>query len=137
MAREIDYGRDVGLVTQRGAVDIDPFFRLIRGPRVVLEAVLRRLMTPRGSLLSDPNYGQDVRGALHAEFDAAGRFALATAIANEARKDDRVTDARCSVDYNASTGRVRIQLACATGTGPFRLVLAVSKVGVEVLAAEV
>ncbi len=45
--------------------DLDSSFTLITGRRVIAEAILRRLLTPRGGLAYDPDFGLDVRGWLN------------------------------------------------------------------------
>jgi hypothetical protein len=71
--------------------------RLVSGKAVVIEALYRRLITPRGSLAYDLIYGFDV-----SEFVGAVGFERAAPViggmvANELRKDDRVVGVVCAV----------------------------------------
>ena len=54
-----------------GLPDLDPYFRVVTGRTAVAQALLRRLVTPRGGLLGEPLYGLDVRAAVTAEVIAA------------------------------------------------------------------
>jgi len=63
--------------------------RLVSGAELLAQSGYRRLITPRGELASDPNYGLDVAGYLGALGDAAAA-ALPALIEAELRKDDRV-----------------------------------------------
>jgi hypothetical protein len=124
-----DYGRDVAMVFIAGGAgaDLDPTFALVTGQRAVAEAVARRLLSRRASLINDLDYGLDVRVVLGEALGPAARFAFERAIAAEAMKDERVLDASCSVAVDASGG-VDVDLVLTTDEGEFRLVLDVGQV---------
>jgi len=62
---------------------------LVTGKDLLAQALYRRLITPRGTLATDPNYGLDVASYLGAMGDVA-LAALPSLIEAELRKDDRV-----------------------------------------------
>lgn len=113
--------------------DLDPTFELITGPRVVAEAVARRLMTPRGGLVRNPAYGTDLRQWVNGSLTNARRAALRSAIAGEASQDPRVESIEVELVEVGSAMRVSITGRCAAG--PFDLVLDPADLTVDLLNA--
>lgn len=135
----MSFGSDVstflGTVEEPG---LDPTFALISGQRVVLEAVVRRLMTPRGFLGSLgeewEDYGFDIRSYQSARMTAPQKAALIQGIQQEAMKDERVQDCRASIDGpDFATGVMRVKITISTELGDFSAVLAVSDLTVQIL----
>lgn len=127
----VDFGTDV---STPDAMDIDPMFRLVSGWRGLAEALSRRIITPRGTLLDDPSYGYDVRSRLNDALTPGDLAALPAYIRREFESDERVEGAEVTVAFARNTLTVRALIT--TAEGPFRLVLAVSSITAEVLAAE-
>lgn len=127
----VDLGTDI---STPDASDLDPMFRLVSGTRGLAEALARRLVTPRGTLLDDPAYGYDLRSRLNDNLTPGDLAQLAVDVRAELARDERVEDAAVTVTFANST--LRVAAVVATAAGPFRLVLAVSSVTAEVLAAE-
>lgn len=127
----VDLGTDV---STPDASDIDPMFRLVRGVRGLAEACGRRLVTPRGSLLDDPGYGYDLRGRLNDNLTPADLAQLAVEVRAELMRDERVEEA--SVTVTLASNALRVSGVVLSSAGPFRLVLSVSSITAEVLAAE-
>lgn len=123
-----DFGTDVSTFP-----DLD--FIPISGQAAVGEAVARRLMTPRGSLPFLPNYGTDIRNRLNDTITPEQLASLRSSIEAEAEKDERVERAEATVTYLDASHTLLIALKLTTGTGPFDLVLRVSQLSVELLAA--
>lgn len=111
--------------------DLDPTFALITGPRVVAEAIARRLQTPRGGLPRDPSYGTDLRAWVNASLSPARLAALRAAIAGEASADPRVEDV--DVEFIQSGSSLRISITGTCAAGPFDLVLDAADLTVEQL----
>jgi len=63
------------------------------------QALYRRYITPRGALADDGDYGYDLRGLLNRGLTDTDLIAIASGIANEARKDDRVDNATATVAF--------------------------------------
>lgn len=57
-----DYGTDLSCV-----VDLDAGLAEVTGNTLLAQALARRLITPRGGLLDDPNYGYDLTQFLNAD----------------------------------------------------------------------
>lgn len=121
---ELGYGRDLSCVLDltRDLAEVDPDSVIGIG-----EAALRRLVTPRGGLPDDPDYGLDVRGFLNRGVTTEDVRDLAGRIRLELGKDDRIDD--CTVTATMPRPRtlsvaIRITPAIA-GLAPFDLVFAV------------
>lgn len=69
--------------------------RLISGKAVALEALYRRLITPRGSLSYDLTYGFDVSGLVGSVGFERAAVVIGGMVVNELSKDDRVVNVRC------------------------------------------
>lgn len=128
----VNFGSDVSTLPA-----LDDTFTLQRGLKVLSQNIARRLTTPRGALPFAPNFGTDVRQWLGAELgnEALGR--LKAQIEAECEKDERVEEASVSVKYNAPTKALTIQIALATAQGPFRLVLGITALSLQLLTEEV
>lgn len=70
--------------------------RLVSGRAVVVEALYRRLITPRGSLFYDLAYGLDVSGFVGAVGYERSTAVIGGMVANELSKDDRVIGVSCA-----------------------------------------
>jgi phage baseplate assembly protein W len=123
-----DFGKDISATT-----GLDPAFTLVSGTTLVTQALFRRLTTPRGALFYAPDYGTDVREALLARLDRVRLDGWRTRIEAECKKDERVRTVRASLSFDPPAETLRIAIDGTTAAGPFRLVLAVSAVSVEVL----
>lgn len=82
-----NYGSDLSTFT---SATPDLSFKPISGKRAILEAVARRWITPRGTLITDRNAGTDLHMWLNGSFSATNISILQQALADEAQKDERV-----------------------------------------------
>lgn len=126
----VDFGTTLSCVN-----DFSPDAKMVSGFRVVGEAIARRWITPRGRLIGYPNYGFDLTEYVNADVtdrDLAGLRAQASA---EALKDERVQS--CTVATSLATdGVLTVTAEVVTAQGPFRLVVAVSSVTLDLLSIE-
>lgn len=122
----VDYGQDFTCTS-----DLETVLGVTTGRRVVAEAVFRRLITPRGRLIGDANYGFDLTAYINGELDTGGLGWLRSAVIAECEKDERVLSATCEMTWldDVLTATIGLSLAAET----FTLVLAVSAVSVELL----
>ncbi len=134
-----DYGTDVSTFVP-SPVDIaagrptglDALFRVISGPVVVLESCARRLMTSRGSMQWDLDYGYDLTALVGGRISAVRQSRIREDIRQELLKDRRVLDASAvltEVTAHNWTVTVKVKLA----EGPIALVLNVDNVTVSIL----
>src|SRR5882724_5139925 len=82
--------------------DLDPRGATVTGFRIIGEAIARRLQTPRGGLLDDPNYGYDLVGELNDDMGAGDTGRIAASVTAECLKDQRVTAATVTVTFVTS-----------------------------------
>lgn len=114
--------------------DIDPAGLLITGRRVLSEALIRRILTPRGRLLSDPNYGFDLAGAINNDMSAADANEVGANMDQEFTKDERVVSSTTIASFNQTTGVLTTSTTIDDGQGPFPLVLSVSNYLLSILS---
>ena len=124
-----NYGIDIGC----GPAGIDESFSLVEGRQALIEAIAGRLETPRGGLLDDASYGLGVTAWVGKRTDAAQIFAWEQALASEARKDDRVRQAKASLRPTPD-GRLRFVLSITPLDGPaFDLTGMISDLALQIL----
>ena len=109
----------------------------IKDTRVVLgESVARRLITPRGGLFYDRNYGYDIRRY----FKAGGlsRAQLARLVEAEIYKDERVKSAAVGVEWDRQDEALTVDIRLTPVTGQaFQLTITVDDLTVELLSEDV
>lgn len=113
--------------------DLDPLARVIEGEDVLIESFYRRLTTPRGSLITDPDYGTDVRSMLQQGITAADLGAIEGRIRSELEKDERAEGVEVSVSPSSDAQVVTGSIVGSYGPGPFRLVFTLTADTVELL----
>lgn len=112
---------------------VGPRFTLATEFDCLAGALVRRLISPRGSLPWAPNDGTDLRDFLNHASTPAGKFALERAAQDECEKDERVTS--CSASSVFSNGTATLTLGIVTASGPFQLVLLVEALTIQILGA--
>lgn len=125
----LGYGTDLSCVT-----DITPDLAEVdmMSTRAIGEAIIRRLMTPRGTLLDDGAYGTDLRARCNAAMSQQELTRLEIQVRGEAMKDDRVVEAAVTVALQAArTLRVSLAITPALNTQPFTLTFFVTADGVQ------
>lgn len=125
-----DFGSDISCVT-----DIASDGRTVTGNRVVAEAVARRLLTPRGRLIGDPNYGFDLTQFVNADMSPRDIAGMNAGIVSECLKDERVEASKASTVLD-SLGVLTVTIDLTLSTGPFTLVLSVTDVTVTILRVD-
>jgi len=120
-----DHGSDFSCVE-----DIDANLSTVSGRTCLIQALVRRLLAPRGSLWSDPNYGADIREFLNTP---ARVEVVSQVVQNECLKDERVEDVSADVEYLDETETLQIKLAVTDEDGPFALTLLVGALTYELL----
>ncbi len=102
-AEAAKYG--VGLASLVGGrLGFDRNFTLTRGRRAVAESVLRRWRSPKGSLITDPDAGVDVREWLSSSLESPStQFELRSVLIHEALRDVRVAKMDVRLVYVAAT----------------------------------
>lgn len=123
-----DLGTAIDCVTDVGAR-----FTFVSGKKALANAIARRLITPRGTLSWDADYGSDVRSFLNRGSTQQARFAIGAAVNDECLKEERVDSCSTDVEFVGATLLITIQIVAAQG--PFTLVLSVDSLTVTILEA--
>lgn len=126
-----DFGSDLSCTD-----DLDPNARELDGEQLVAEAIYRRLTTPRGALIDDPDYGLDVRSFLHKALTPSELQSIAGRIRTELLKDETIDDVQSSVTAAAGGQEIFVNLIVTTGQGPFRFVFSITAETVSLLQKE-
>lgn len=102
--------------------------------QIVIQSIFRRLNTPRGGLIYDPDYGLDVKGFLHKGMKATDILSIPGQIQAEILKDDRVETATVKIlSADPLEGILKLDIQCETADEPFKLVLSISNVKAEIV----
>lgn len=128
----LGYGSDLWCILDLlpNVAEVDP-----NSYTAIGQAVLRRLVTARGTLPDDPHYGIDVRGMLNRGIPVQQLRDLQGQIRSEVMKDDRIADALVSVtmpEQRALTVVVTITPE-VPNLVPFDLTLAITPETVELV----
>lgn len=116
----LGYGIDLSCVS-----DLTSDMQQVSGRIALAQACARRLQTPRGGLIDDPNYGFDVVGEIDDDMSTADIARLGAQIDAELRKDERVLDSTTTATLVAP-GLLIINIVLQDQAGPFRLVMSAS-----------
>ena len=141
----MSYGREIWCMPIASASDPDAAIgavpgRYVEGPMAVLQAALRRLVTPRGTLRggdAEAAYGLDLVGRIGEGTDLDEIGSWGGEIEGELLKDDRiaivVADATGSADAGKISAVIKIAITLADESGAFEFVLGVDETSIELL----
>lgn len=128
-------GTDIATpANDEGILDLDPAFGLASGRLMLAQAIGRRITRRRGELAwvgDDPDDGIDVRDFLGGDADSVSTFRIAAQVQAEALRDERVLG--CEVAASTTDGVLTLSLRLADAAGPFRMVVAVSALTIDML----
>lgn len=126
------YGRDLA-----GVADVDQLFMEIEGDDAMVEALARRLITPRGTLIDDDDYGLDLRSYINRKMSEPELAALPSAVANELRKDEGVLDVSCVLTTFDVGQLIELEIEVDRGDGPLQFTFALTPSKVSVVIGDV
>ena len=113
-----DYGLDISCTT-----DMDPSLRLVSGPTLMREVVVRRLTCRKGSLLSDPLYGIDIRDFLNSKFDSTSLARIQSLVTGELLGDERIQSVTTIASYATVSKTLTLRIQGTGALGPFNLTI--------------
>lgn len=120
-------GTDLALVDGDLAVASDGDAATVTGVSCLVQDLIHRLSTPRGTLWMHPEYGCDLYRFLHVEDSQVQRIDMQGAIQDAIEADPRVVpgSATCEILSWSMEGRVRmgVGLRAIGETNPLNLVL--------------
>lgn len=128
-----DLGSDIATVFKDGNADVDPTGAEVSGRLCLAQALVRRLLTPRGRLIDDPDYGYDLTGEINDDIDASDLARIRAGVEGELAKDERVVSVIAELTYARKGGILTVNITVEDSAGPFQLVLAVTSVTVSVI----
>jgi hypothetical protein len=131
-----DFGRETHCITSRKTG------RFATGTSLVAQRCVHRLITPRGQLRggeAEKNFGLDLAGLVGAATSPELEAAMGPRIQNELLKDEQVFSVNVDVVTATVAGQVSwtFTILVQTASGPFRLVLNVEDVTINVLLEDV
>lgn len=129
MAFDPDYGTDISCT-----FDLDPMMRVVSGSEMMAQVCVRRLICRKGSLLSDPLYGIDVRDFLGSRINSSDVARIQSLCIGELLRDERIFTAEVLASYATLTKTLTLQIKGTGAPGPFSLTLVVSSVTVQLLS---
>lgn len=129
------YGRDLFCAPNAdGILDLTDTMQEVTGLDVLAQSLIRRHMTAKGSDISSPNDGIDVRQFIKNGLTQQELSVIAVTVQQEMVRDQRVLPSTTVVaTYNTATNVMTLTETIQTAAGPFSLTLAVSSVSVDVL----
>jgi hypothetical protein len=126
------YGSDLW-----GISDLDASMSEISGLPMLGQALCRRISTPRGTLVDDPNYGYDVTAELNDDLAPSDLPRIGSNVDAQFKKDERVFSSSTTVTLEPlPDGTLSIVSSVVPAGGPsFTLTLSASAVTVTLLQA--
>ena len=134
-----------------GIGDLSPAMTECAGRVCLAPGLARRLITPRGSLIYDVNYGYDLNQFVNADVSQADISQIQGYVRQEMIKDQRVISANVSAQYVGPsqvqtaitaivanpnpypTGVIVLNIQIQDGLGPFTLTATISSTEVQVI----
>jgi len=114
--------------------DLLPSGLVVSGGRLIAEAAIRRLTTPRGALLEDPDYGLDIHDWINDGMTPLEFAARRADVEAELLKDARIAGA--DVSLQLVQGVAILAIALDTVVGNVSLVASVSAINVQLLSVQ-
>lgn len=126
-----DYGTDLYCDT-----DMDGSLTEVSGSLLMQQVILKRLYTPKGSLLSAPSENTiDLREWLSSSVDPTHReiTGAKAAAVSALMADQRIESVTVTPAFDAATRTLRVSIAGFGAEGPFSLTIGVTSLTVDIL----
>jgi hypothetical protein len=128
----LPFGTDLATVMlPDGSIDLDPGMSEVTGRPLLIQRCLRRVTTPRGSVVDAPNDCVDLRSYLRAGATTATPSNIQVQLQKEFLKEQGVTSAKVGVTFVNST--LTITASLASSYGPLDLTFNLSAANITVL----
>ena len=126
-----DFGVDVSCWDGSNPPDLDPYFRLVRGKRLLCEVALRRIFCLPGSYTQAPGFKSvDLMALVNKAESHLDTAALSEQASAAIRADERFdpTTTMAQITLVNATLTAKLQLGPADGSPPFQLTATVANV---------
>lgn len=131
------FGRDLKTVVDaNGNVDITPGGLESTGRAVLSERLVRRMTTPRGSVIDAPNECFDVRDWLSKEFNAQTMSQLRATVRQEMLNDVGVLDCTVQATFDNAAKKLTVRVSIRSSDGPFILTVTIGQLTIEALTTD-
>lgn len=117
-----------------GILDIDSALTVVEGERCFAEGLARRLTTPAGRMLGDPDYGHDLRQYINAAINNTSHVSLAGE--NECLKDERTEGVTAEVTLESSVQELSADIKVKVSDDEFEFTLNVTETTAAILLPE-
>jgi hypothetical protein len=133
---QLPFGTDLATVMQPdGSIDLDPGMSEVTGRSLLIQRVMRRVTTPRGSVVDAPNDCIDIRNYVRAGVLASTPGNIQIQLQKEFLKDQGITSAAVGVTYVDAIGKLSITASLGSSYGPLQLTFNLTAGNVQVLVA--
>lgn len=124
----LGYGTDLSCVLDitPTADEVDP-----ESPLALGEALVRRFISPRNSVMDDESYGLDLRGRLNTGVTQQDLTRLKSQVRVECMKDDRVSDVAVTLVISGRSMRVSLAVTPHSPLETFSLTFFVTADGLQ------
>ena len=115
--------------------DFPANFAIVSGKPNLANAIGRRLITKRGSLPNEPDYGFSLLEKINGDFTPAELRILEGEIRAECRKDERVQDADITVAFDTANERMSIGIVLETEDNDsveFTLIIGIADLTIDI-----
>jgi len=127
----LDVGADISTFP-----DLDVSFALMQGRRVLLEAVARRYITPKGALWKHPSYGCDLRRYLNKPMTSQLLARIKQESEGEAEQEERVLACQNRVAFDDPSRTLLIRVGLTDADGPFTFTAGIDALGLSLLQSQ-
>jgi len=112
-----------------GVSSIDWALSTVEGRVALAQAILRRLITPEGSLLGGPaSYGFDLLDLIGSDMPES---IIAGRIQEQVLAEEEVLDCGVTASFNAGASSLDVRISVVDGDGPFVLTVSASDLTIE------
>jgi hypothetical protein len=110
---------------------LDPMGRMVSGRRAILEAILRRWITPKGRLGYNGNYGFCVPDYVNDDVGPRELAAIRTGMSRQALEDERVLSCEIAITVPPlGIGKYKFTASLEDADGPFTGTFVLDEAGI-------
>jgi len=107
-----------------GVFDVDATLSVATGLQALAESILRRVTTPRGSLIDAPTYGIDIRSFIG---EAVTASRVEQELSEQVEEEEEVLSHHVTVTVDQRTSTMSIAIKAVASEGPFELTVEASE----------